>query len=537
MVVQCPGCETKYNIPIEKMGKGSTQLRCSRCGKQFTFKLPEEKASDKGGVDGDEVAGVVDTESAESSVESAESQTQSSESAENTGSEDGGDEDSSSDKGPGDGVGVEEDVAAEASTESSSEAESVEDELSSEDLVATAARAAEVAVQAAEAAAKAKTAAEVKRLADEAARAAEAAKKAAEAVTHAASETPEDDASAAAEDAEAESESREEAVLEAPRESVDPFEAALEAADEDEQEEGESPFTAPASEQTTEIDADALEFVDDDESTSGPPATPPTPPGGAVPPPAPEKARSPHPSQDEAPVDLGQAEPSRETAPVLKQDYFAEEQDSIIVDPSLSSEENETPRPKVSSPPSSGPESWELDDGNEPAQTGSGIKVLGVIMLILLVLGGGVLLYVFVLQGGESAGPEGVDTQSVEFVMSEREGGGQVLMVRGRVVNISPGAKQHISVRAQILEPGGAVVREKQAPCGRTWTAGELTRLTSREIAAEYERLEQSDRMIPPNGEITCSVVFEIIPSGFSATSFRPRLVVTQAESVIYNEP
>lgn len=36
MIVQCPHCETKYNVPEERLKPGGTRMRCSRCGNVFT---------------------------------------------------------------------------------------------------------------------------------------------------------------------------------------------------------------------------------------------------------------------------------------------------------------------------------------------------------------------------------------------------------------------------------------------------------------------------------------------------------------------
>lgn len=35
MIVQCPHCETKYNVPEERLKPGGTRMRCSRCGNVF----------------------------------------------------------------------------------------------------------------------------------------------------------------------------------------------------------------------------------------------------------------------------------------------------------------------------------------------------------------------------------------------------------------------------------------------------------------------------------------------------------------------
>jgi predicted Zn finger-like uncharacterized protein len=461
MVVQCPGCDTKYNIPVEKMGKGSTQLRCSRCGKQFTLEKPSEGDS-----------GEVEQTKGKPTVEQAATK-------EVTGA-----------------------VPISDAAEPTDDAEEAQEEPDADpaELVTRAMRAAEEATRAAEAAAAAKTAAEARRLAQEAARAAEVAKKAAEAAT-------------------------------VKSRAAKPFAG--------EQEEwGDDSFEVPASEQTTEIDADALEFVDDDSDEAvaephKPPAPPPPPSAAKAPPPQPAPPAS---RAEDVEVDLlEEDEPSRETAPLVESADHFETGPSVIVDPSLSADDVEIPTP-TPKPIAARTDDWEEDDQVVDAPPGGGFKILGVLMLLVLLLGGGALLYFFVISEGDESSFEGIDTLGVEFIMTKRAGGGQVLMVRGKVVNTTAGAKQHIAVRAQILEPGGAVVREKQAPCGRTWTAAELTKLSSAEIDTEYQRLEQSQRLVPPDGEITCSVVFEIIPTGFSVTSFRPRMIVMQAEPVVYSD-
>ena len=182
-------------------------------------------------------------------------------------------------------------------------------------------------------------------------------------------------------------------------------------------------------------------------------------------------------------------------------------------------------------------EEWQSEDRDVAAPTGSWMKVLGYFMLLLVLASGGALVCHFGLN--ESQGDFallGIDTQEVEFVTARREDGSAVLMVRGKVVNTTMGAKQLITVNAQVVEQGGQVVREKRAPCGNTWTAADLSTLSQSDITTQYQRLEQSDRMVPPNGEITCSVVLDSVPPGFlsSASSYQPRLVVIQADPVTY---
>ena len=160
-------------------------------------------------------------------------------------------------------------------------------------------------------------------------------------------------------------------------------------------------------------------------------------------------------------------------------------------------------------------------------------------MIIVFLISGAVTVYLTTRRAGGANGIEGMDTVGVELVLGERgEGGGgeKVLMVRGRVANTSLGAKQKITVKAQVLDSAGVVVEEKEAPCGKTWTAIDIGRLTRDEIAAEYQQLEGEDRLIRPDGEITCSVVLDAVPPGLTR-DYRARLVVTRADTVTYQDP
>ncbi len=61
MIVQCPNCETKYNVPEERLKPGGTRMRCSRCGNVFTAEpeapLPPPRLDEPAGFAEDSDAG------------------------------------------------------------------------------------------------------------------------------------------------------------------------------------------------------------------------------------------------------------------------------------------------------------------------------------------------------------------------------------------------------------------------------------------------------------------------------------------------
>ncbi len=43
MIVQCPGCDTRYNLDDEKIGSKGAKVRCTRCQYIFQLSLPSEQ--------------------------------------------------------------------------------------------------------------------------------------------------------------------------------------------------------------------------------------------------------------------------------------------------------------------------------------------------------------------------------------------------------------------------------------------------------------------------------------------------------------
>lgn len=644
MVVQCPGCDTKYNVPVENMGKGPTQLRCSRCGKTFALKPSEpDEQIDESGVtddaedesateasssgkhaetvqqsDQDSAADAVEneereetkddeeepetaakaeestekeksesaSEDEEDSVEPDEDETAASKEKEKsaepeeTATPEGGDggdgdegdegdadegdeggEDAQSDEsdseeeellkasvgteikeiieakeshslkveskstkrrvqdtnhgwkprptaiddieGPADVSDADESPPPEAVDESDGD-EEVE-RASTEDLVARASRAADDAVRAAEEAKKASSAEEARRLADEAAKAAALAQEAARAA-------------------------RELRDLDEEPKTV------KKAVSETESEQDFDKLEPPASEQTAELNESDLETLETDDIEEEAVKTPPS--ASAKPPPTPQQkasaastpptAVSPSPP---AAKDAGVVPPVPEPSPDAppSPDFSIDIDDDALSASSMLS----------SSAPLSGDSDLGADDLAAERQSNNFYRNIGIAMVALLGIAGLVFVYLNFMQGESEGGVEGVEAVNVDFVEAELEGGVRVVMIRGRIVNNTVGARKNVTAKAQILDSGGVPVAERQAPCGSTWTEVDLTRMTPASLAAEYQSLDESDREVSPNSAtgIGCSVVFDRIPPGFSRATFRPNLIVIQADPVRYQNP
>ncbi|MFO8184331.1 MAG: zinc-ribbon domain-containing protein [Candidatus Aegiribacteria sp.] len=49
MIVSCPKCHSKYNIPEKKIGDSPKRFRCRKCSEIFVINPPAEKGTEPGG--------------------------------------------------------------------------------------------------------------------------------------------------------------------------------------------------------------------------------------------------------------------------------------------------------------------------------------------------------------------------------------------------------------------------------------------------------------------------------------------------------
>jgi hypothetical protein len=75
-------------------------------------------------------------------------------------------------------------------------------------------------------------------------------------------------------------------------------------------------------------------------------------------------------------------------------------------------------------------------------------------------------------------------------------------------------------------------VVEREAYCGRSWTAANLLLRTMPEIEAEERAIGESNRAVSREAGISCSVVIDRLPQGFSQFDYHPRLIVVRADPV-----